>query len=119
MIIDESKLQPFDLERAKAGDKVVFRSGSGIRPVLESSWTIDTDQMFAVLLQYDDEVTWTLVYDSDLRMAPKTRTLWYGWFKKCGILSTSIPFSSAEELRQKAKNQDCEILAIHSFEVPE
>ena len=118
-MIDESKLTTFDLERAKAGDEVAVLRWNGWFKVIAATWVADSTGQFPVLVNCGDSIDWSCEQTDFLRMIPKTKTVWYGLFRRSGCLYTSIPFYSEAELRQKAKEQDCEILAIHSLEVPE
>ncbi len=118
----DDKLKPFDLERAKAGDKVLMLFGCSGRwlPVLASCWTEEEKyKAFPVLVKPKDKTVWLCTKASNLRMAPKTRTVWYGLARsKDGRRIFPVADSSEEALREWVESRD-QIIVIHSMEVPE
>ena len=121
MNIDESKLKPFDLERAKAGDKVLAKNADNDwTTVLSSTFEEDANAGTTVLLSTSQGRCWYQRRFKDLRMAPKMRTVWYGLVgnKEGGIYAASG--ISEQDVNERAKAiGGYELLAIHSIEVPE
>ena len=123
--MDESKLLPFDLERARAGDKVLVNFLDGFPTVIHSEWKPDEYGAIAVLHNAnsnDNSGLWVVAEQRHLRMAPRmaprTKTVWYAFFRLfTGEMSTAHSFVSESDLRSYLNG--CKILAIHSMEVPE
>ena len=114
---NESKLKPFDLERAKAGDKVLaLNMGNEWTTVLSSTFESDDDGGTQVLLSVSQSRCWYYRQFKNLRMAPKTRTVWHALCRDSYGFFTAWEYNEAD-LRLRVGNN--EILAIHSLEVPE
>ena len=118
MKIDESKLPPFDLERAKAGEKVLFKLNERkFAHVIESPWVSDSIGWMPVLIRDDNIASWHGARTRHLYMAPRTKTVWYALSRMQDGTVHASDHTSEAELR--AYLDDDEILAIHSIEVPE
>ena len=77
-MIDESKLRPFDLEAAKRGEKVVRNLEGAWKEVIAGAWERDWIRCYCCLiLDAEGDRVWLITSDADLRMAPKTKTVWY------------------------------------------
>ena len=121
MSIDESQLKPFDLEAANRGEAVVAKIGDEYFPVISACWQYDSSWVIPVMLQPSPSVCsyWTVRSKDALRMAPKTRPMWYGLmaFREGGI--GSFMQSSEEDVRRLEVENGVRILVIHSLEMPE
>ncbi len=114
------KLKPFDLEAAKRGEKVIalVYGGNQLAPVIESTWRPDIHGRISVLIQFENGCTeWSVSPFSWLRMAQRTRTVWYGLAKNS--LGNIYTMSHSTEKQLQDYMSGDEILAIHSLEVPE
>jgi hypothetical protein len=100
MKYDTSKLKPFDLERAKAGDPVCTREGYEVRIICFDREGNGEKKLIALLKTTDNiESVFHFLPDGsyfdkdnnpdsfDLMMAPKTVTKWVNVYKKSGFLA--------------------------------
>lgn len=98
-------LKPFNLERALAGDPVVTRDG---RPVTQLTYFRARNTTYKLIGVVDDDVeswsdrgeTWSKggITNSDLFMAPKTRTVWVNLYPSpCSAISGNFVYHESEE----------------------
>lgn len=118
--MDESKLKPFDLEAAKRGEAVLALLYGDQFEVIAAAWVPSDSGYYPVLIRYADGVaSWRCLQAKDIRMAPRTRKVWYGLARsKDGRRIYPVADNSEEALREWVESGG-EILAIHSIEVPE
>ncbi len=119
-MLDESKLRPFDLEAAKRGERVVRNLEGVWQEVIAGAWERDWLRRHCCLvLNAAGDRTWLVTRDDDLRMAPKTKTVWYALLRDADGDVRPLLHESEAGIRAHCEAYNMSILAIHSLEVEE
>ena len=119
-MIDESKLRPFDLEAAKRGERVVRNLEGVWQEVIAGAWERDWLRCYCCLiLDAEGDRVWLITSDADLRMAPKTKTVWYALLRDADGDVRPLLHESEAGIRAHCEAYNMTVLAIHSIEVEE